>query len=104
METTELNEVVMYKLVTGEVIMGKLTTYAEDHIILEKPMTLMLDPIQGGVGMVPYDAIYTQEEPEEMVYNKRNIMHPMKVDSQFKDAYLKQTTGIETVPSQEIIA
>jgi len=97
------NQVIMIKLATGEVVMGKLKEDTDTEITLEKPMTLMLNPMQGSVGMIPYDVIYTQEEPEEMTWIKNHVIHGMKVHSQFEEAYIKETTGIETV-TPEIIA
>jgi len=96
-------EIKMIKLVTGEVVMGRLKERGETFWTFEKPMTLMLDPMQGGVGMIPYDAIYTQEEKEEMTWDKSHVVHDMKVHPQFEEAYIKQTTGIETAPTQELI-
>ncbi len=94
---------VMLKLVTGEVVMGKLKEDRGDCITLLKPMTLMLDPMQGGVGMIPYDAVYTQEEPEEVTWRADVIVHDMKVHPSFEEAYIKQTTGIETsLPTIEV--
>jgi hypothetical protein len=90
------NPIIMLKLVTGEVVMGKLKEESGETTTLLKPMTLMLDPMQGGVGMIPYDAIYTQEEQEEASWRSEVIMHDMKVHSTFEEAYIKQTTGIET--------
>jgi hypothetical protein len=97
------NPIVMLKLVTGEVVMGKLKEESGETTTLLKPMTLMLDPMQGGVGMIPYDAIYTQEEPEEVTWREDVIVHEMKVHPQFEEAYIKQITGIETEPAKELI-
>jgi hypothetical protein len=102
MENTE-TKMVMLKLITGEVVMGKLKEDTDGYITLERPVTLMLDPMQGGVGMIPYDAIYTQEEPDEASWRSDIIMHEMKVNPQFEEAYLKQVTGIETGSSKELI-
>jgi len=91
----------MIKLVTGEVVMGEEIQTDETVLILKKPMTLMLDPMQGGVGMLPYDAIYTQEENEEQIFEKKYIVHNLKIHPSFADAYFKQTSPIE-VPDTEI--
>jgi hypothetical protein len=92
----------MIKLVNGEVVMGELIHDNEEEIKLKRPMLLMLDPMQGGIGMIPYDAIYTQTELEDFAFKHEHIMHPMAVHSSFEDAYIKQTTGIET-PKTELI-
>jgi hypothetical protein len=95
-------EIKMIKLVNGEVVLGGIKEETDDKIVFSKPMQLMLDPMQGGVGMIPYDAVYIQEELEEFSFDKKHIMHEMKVHSSFEDAYNKQTTGIETI-TPEII-
>ena len=97
-------ELVILKLVSGDVVIGRhdVENSPEGQRRILKPMNLMLDPMQGGVGMIPYDAIYTQEEPKEFTFNKEHIMHYMKVHSSFEEAFIKQVTGIET-PKQEII-
>ncbi len=96
--------VAMYKMVTGEVVIGRVEdeSITEDQITIERPLLLMLDPAQGGVGMIPYDAIYTQEEIKEFTFDTKNIIHEMKVHPSFEEAYVKQTTKIET-PDQKII-
>ena len=101
-----MKKIGIVKLVSGDVIMGRMdfTELANDEeITIEKPMQLMLDPTQGGVGMIPYDAIFTQTEPNEIVFRTEHIMHDMPVHSTFEEAYIKQTTGIETeLPSIEV--
>jgi len=96
METPNLT---MIKLVTGEVVLGELLGN-KDGITLKKPMTLMLDPMQGGIGMMPYDAIYTQEETEEHTYDYVHIMHHMKIHPSFVEAYLNQTTEVSPDPEE----
>lgn len=95
-------ELKMVKLVTGDVVLGKVQSENEDELIFDKPMILMLDPMQGGVGMIPYNAIYTQKEPEEASFAKKFIIEEMEIHSSFEEAYIKQTTGIETI-TPEII-
>ena len=90
-------ELRMIKLVTGEVVIGKeLEAVVGEGLRLAKPMTLMLDPMQGGVGMIPYDAIYTQVECEKYSWKTEHIIDPeMPIHESFEEAYIKQTTGIE---------
>jgi len=98
-----MEKIIMFKLITGEVVLGKLLEDADGSVTLGKPMTLMLDPMQGGVGMIPYDAIYTQEECETHSWRADVIVHEMPVHESFIEAYIKQTTGIETaLPEIEI--
>jgi len=101
-----MKEIGIVKLVSGDVVMGRMDM-AEivdaGTLTVEKPMQLMLDPTQGGVGMIPYDAIFTQEEPEEKTFRAEHVMHDMPVHKSFEEAYIKQTTGIETkLPEIEV--
>jgi len=97
--STTAAELEMIKLVTGEVVLGELIGI-NDGITLKKPMTLILDPMQGGIGMMPYDAVYTQEESEEHTYSDNHIMHNMKIHPSFADAYFKQTSN--DIPEESI--
>ncbi len=97
-EEIQPTEVIMIKLVSGDVILGKgnLDDLGEVFITIDKPMQLMLDPTQGGVGMIPYDAIYTQQESDSQEFRSIDVMHTLEVHETFEEAYIKQTTGIET--------
>jgi len=90
-------EIVILKLVSGDVVMGRydLENSPEGKRRILKPMNLMLDPMQGGVGMMPYDAVFSQKEPEMMDFKEEHIMHEIPVHSSFEEAYIKQTSGIE---------
>lgn len=99
------NEIVIIKMVTGDVVMGRLggEGSSETTTKLLRPMTLMLDPMQGGVGMMPYDAVFSQQEPEDIVFKDEHIVHTIPVHHSFEEAYIKQTTGIETgAPKLEV--
>jgi hypothetical protein len=93
MENTEIG---IFKLVSGDVIIGKFdkSQLQEDEVVVTKPMQLMLDPTQGGVGMLPYDAIFSQIEPEDFTFKTRHVMHEIPVHKSFEDAYIQHTTGI----------
>ncbi len=91
-------ETIMFKLVSGDVVMGKgdlSKIETDEKFIVEKPMQLMLDPTQGGVGMIPYDAIFSQSEIDSQEFRTKDVMHTVEIHDSFKEAYLKQTTGIE---------
>ncbi len=92
-----MNTVIMIKLVSGDVVLGKgnIEDLETETIVIERPMQLMLDPTQGGVGMIPYDAIFTQAESDVQSFRSIDVMHPMSVHETFEEAYINQTTGIE---------
>ena len=95
---TETKKIIMIKLVSGDVVLGKgnVDELNGENITIDKPMQLMLDPTQGGVGMIPYDAVFTQTESDSQTFRSIDVMHLMEVHETFKEAYIKQTTGIET--------
>ncbi len=100
-----MKKVEMIKLVDGDVVLGKLDLddLKNETITIEKPMQLMLDPTQGGVGMIPFNAVYTQQELETCTIRSIDVMYPMSVHETFKEAYLKQTTGIDlSMPEIEL--
>ncbi len=100
-----MNELRLFKLVSGDVVLGKLDPedLNKEEVTVSKPMQLMLDPAQGGIGMIPYNALYSQQEPEEWTFKVSHIMEFIPVHESFKDAYVRQTTGIELeVPVPEI--
>lgn len=88
-------EIVMIKLVSGEVVMGRKGEETSQELKIEKPMVLMLDPVQGGIGMMPYDIHFSQKELESLTVNKDHILHTIDYAKDFEDAYIKQTSGIE---------
>jgi len=95
------NQVTILKLISGEVVMGKVKSMDDNELVMAHPMQLLLDPTQGGVGMIPYDAIYTQIEMEEHTFKREHIMHHLPVHKSFEEAYLTQTTGI-SLPTIEV--
>ncbi len=100
-----MKEIKLFKLVSGDVVLGKmdLEDLNKEEVIVDKPMQLMLDPTQGGIGMIPYNALYSQIEPEELPFKVEHIMEFIPVHSTFEDDYIKQTTGIEVhTPTLEL--
>ncbi len=92
-----MKEIKLFKLVSGDVVLGKLDPedLNKKEFMVEKPMQLMLDPAQGGIGMIPYNALYSQQEPEEHSFKVEHVMEFIPVHESFEEAYIKQTTGIE---------
>ncbi len=99
-----MKEIKLFKLVNGDVVLGKLDKedLKNEEIIVDKPMQLMLDPANGGIGMLPYNALYSQSEPEEWSFKVEHIMEFIPVHESFEEAYIKQTSDIEVV-TPEII-
>jgi len=52
----------------------------EDSITVEYPMSLMLDPMSGGLGMMPYLAIYTGTLSDSKTFSKKHIVNVVEED------------------------
>ncbi len=91
------DEVILIQLVTGDVVMGKVEIDSEDGIELLKPMSLIMNPMQGGIGMIPFMAVYLGREKDSHFFKKAHIVsieHDFMQD--FKDKYEEYLTGVIT--------
>ncbi|MHA1624660.1 MAG: hypothetical protein ACTSWH_05995 [Promethearchaeota archaeon] len=86
----------MFKLTTGDVILGEISdNELTDVITINKPLQLVMDPTQGGVGLMPYNAIFAQKEVESVEIKSEHIVHEIEVAKAFEDSYIQFKTGIE---------
>ena len=84
-----------FKLVSGEVILGRVDDSDENIVKFEKPVSIIMDPVQQGLGLMPWDAIYTQEETEKFEIDRKFIMYELPVHKTIEDAYIERTSGIK---------
>ncbi len=96
----------MFKLVSGDVILGRYNQedLTNEKIVIDKPFQLMLDPTKGGVGLIPFEAIFTQIEPEQHEFKTEHIMYELPVHESFEKVYITQTTESEPeLPAIEVV-
>lgn len=77
MQEKNINEtpIGIIQLVNSENIIGPVTTTPDEtSVYIEHPMSLMLDPMSGGLGMMPYLAIYTGTLLDGKVIDKKHIV------------------------------
>ena len=87
-------ELKMFKLITGDVVMAD--TEIKDGVYLaKKPVQLIMSPTEGGVGLMPYDAIFTQKEQDEISFKEEHVMYEMPIADVFEKSYIEFKTGIE---------
>ena len=100
-EVSYQDEIVLLQLVTGDVVMGKVEIDSEDGMELLKPMSLIMNPMQGGIGMIPYMAVYLGREKESHFFKKEHIVgleHDFMEDFKIKyDEYLRNIVPSEIV-------
>lgn len=84
-----LENVKMFKLVSGEVIMGVHHGDLATDVVIEilNPSQLILDPTNHGVGMIPYCAAYSQKEMPSVIISELHIIHEIEVGVDFLNAY-----------------
>lgn len=92
------NEVYTFKLNSGEELIAKVITVAEQHIIISEPVSVAPGP--QGMGLVP--SMFTANPKEETVLNTNSIAIYGLTDENVKAKYIEATTGI-TVPSKKLI-
>lgn len=88
----EEGEVVAFRLVTGDEIIGEAVEVADDTIAIKKPCTLAVDP-QGGVGLTPAAMLANPEKP--VTYFRNQILAVMDAREDAVKAYTQFATGIQ---------
>lgn len=84
------NEVVTFKLTSGEEVVGRLKSINDDSYTLIKPMTFLMGP--QGLGLVPFVFSAPQDADIELTKISVNVM--IKTDESVAKQYLQQTTGL----------
>jgi hypothetical protein len=92
----EANDVVSFKLTSGEELVARLHEEEMAVFVIKKPLALIPGP-NGGIGLAP--AFFTVN-PEELVrLNKTAIAMHAKTVEQIAGQYLQQTTGLAVAKS-----
>jgi len=86
------------KLITGQYIIGDLEFEDEKNVVVKKPVGLEFNPMAGGLGFMPYDAMYLGKELEKVDIKKEHIMHKFEPPKEIMDQYVKFKTGIDLNP------
>jgi hypothetical protein len=88
-------ELVMIKMISGEVVMGRRDVVTNENYTIGKPVTLMFDPMQQGVAMVPMDSLYTGQELPSVTIKAEHVLYELPIQKEFEEGYIKHTSGIE---------
>lgn len=104
----EENELVIIKLMSGDVVMGAVEmaydSTVDADITFTSPMSLTLDPMRGAVGMMPYDAIFSQAISKRHTFKTNHIMHDIPVHEDFKKEYYLHIRRIEESEAELAVA
>jgi len=91
-----MENLVYLKLVTGEYVIGQ-----EIDGKIKKPVSIVFDPMQGGLGFMPYDAVYLMTEVQEISFKDEVIMHKFtgnEIPKEIVDKYREFVTGLVGTP------
>jgi hypothetical protein len=76
-----METIAILQLTNSENIIGVIHTASDtDSITIDNPMSLMLDSMSGGLGMMPYLAIYTGTLSKEKTILKKHIIGVLEED------------------------
>lgn len=90
-------ETKLFKLITGEEIIGRLEDDGTDFYTLSSIRTLMASPGQNGqmhLGLIPW---MVANPDDEIIIKKEHIIGEPSgnIDGELEKAYLQQTSGIQ---------
>lgn len=88
-----IGDVVSLKLISGEEIMGRLIEQTLTDYCLENPTTIAMAPT-GGVALLPF--MMGLEEKSKIDIRQVNVMAISKTRKELTNAFIEQTTGLQT--------
>lgn len=88
----EEGEVVAFRLVSGDEILGEAVTVSDDTVAVKKPCTLAIGQ-DGNVGLTPAAMLANPEKP--VVYFRNQIVAVMEAREDAVKAYLQFASGIQ---------
>lgn len=92
------NEVLTFKMSSGEEIIAKVVGKDGHFLLIEEPVAIAQGP--KGIGLIP--ALFTAEPGKQIRLNTNNINFIASTDDPVKMKYLEATTGIQ-VPEKKLI-
>ncbi len=94
----EINDIVTIKLNNGEEVVGRLTEFKADSVILAKPIQISIQPIgpkQIGLAFAPFLAS-APDTPSVQISFSAMAVRPVKTSDDVARNYTQATTGLVT--------
>lgn len=93
-DVNKKDDVVVFKITSGEEIIGRFQEENSETIKLRKPLSMAMTA--NGPAMAPYFACADVMEGNSIIsFNKSLIVAMTKPHKAFNDAYMQATTGID---------
>ena len=83
-------------LVNGDQIIGDCIE-DDNGICIKYPMSLVMDPVSGGLGMMPYLSMYTGELSKERVIDINHVVTNLREDELMDEIKTKYAEYRESV-------
>jgi|SRR6056297_2909328 len=93
------DEIVAFKLITGEEIIGKVNAVTREEILVDSPCTLVMT--QQGLSLTAASMMCAQDKP--VSYMRVHIVARMKPHDELVSAYRSATGGLEVPPQGLVI-
>ena len=91
-------DIVTVKLSTGEELVARFEHQDTDKLKLVKPSVLTLNPQNGGAMLIPWLMSIDVHDPEPVTVYAGQIVAMSRPQKGLADAYIQNTTGIQTAP------
>jgi hypothetical protein len=92
-------DIVSFKLVNGDEIVGKVVEDRSDSWVLHKPCTVLPSP--KGIGLI--QSLFTADQNKNVSIREQHVMMHTVTTKEVGNYYLEVTTGIKPVTSGSIV-
>lgn len=93
------NTVMSMKLVSGEEIVGKITSWDDAYYYVHAPLGVMMNH-QGALQLMP--ALFTSDQNPDAMLPRTCVTMMAEARAEVEQAYVKSVTGLD-VPSKQIL-
>lgn len=104
-DVVAVNDVVCFRIINGEEIIGKLIEQDDTSITLSKPIVAqlaMVGPNEARLGFGPFMATLDEEKARVRFDRSKLITDPLKARKDVGTQYTQMTTGL-AIPAQGLI-
>lgn len=88
-------KITSFKLVTGEEIIGKVTSDVGGRIVIERPRLVRMIPSNGAVGIALLPWVVSAGDEGAVTIFEKSIVTVVEPLKELQDTYLAETSGLE---------
>jgi len=94
----------VYRLVTGEHIIGEVLDFATNaYITVKNPALFQLQQNKAGQTIIAITALLILSKNNETYIKETNVVYSYKPNNDLEGAYMKHTTGLDVAKTPDII-